>query len=282
VAVTQEAPFSIEAIEPKVPLVRGGAMELKVVARRKPGFTAPIGISLPWNPPGISSKREAMIPEKQVEGTILLNAGAGAPLSTWKIVVNGTYIEPPTGPPPTGAAGRRRNRGGRLTVSSGLTRLTVARPYLTLKFNPISVDQGEDADLGVKIEKAVDFPGEAKATLLGLPNKVTAAPVAIRTDSTEMVFRLKTDRTSPSGEVKNLFCQVVITQNGEPIIHNLGTGRLRIDRPLPQAKPAPAAAVRATLTSASVPSPASSRPLSRLEKLRRENQARAKPPTPLP
>ena len=34
------------------------------------------------------------------------------------------------------------------------------------------------------------------------------------------------------GEVKNLFCQVVITQNGEPIVHNLGTGRLRIDRPL--------------------------------------------------
>ena len=100
VAVTEEAPFSIEAIEPRVPLVRGGSMELKVVARRKPGFTAPIAVSLPWNPPGIASRREAVIPENQNEATIPLNAGGGAELNTWKIVVNGTYTEIPPAPPP--------------------------------------------------------------------------------------------------------------------------------------------------------------------------------------
>src|SRR4029079_10050543 len=103
VAVTEEAPFSIEVVEPRVPIVRGGTMDLKVVARRKPGFTAPIAVALPWNPPGIASRREAVIPENQNEEPILLNASTGAPLSTWKIVVNGTYIEPPPGPPPTGA-----------------------------------------------------------------------------------------------------------------------------------------------------------------------------------
>ena len=55
VAVTEEAPFSIEVVEPKVPLVRGGSMDLKVVAKRKPGFTAPIAVVLPWNPPGVGS-----------------------------------------------------------------------------------------------------------------------------------------------------------------------------------------------------------------------------------
>ena len=78
VAVTEAAPFSIEAIEPKVPLVRGGSMELRVVAKRKPGFTAPIAVLLPWNPPGVSSRREAVIPENQNEATILLNASTGA------------------------------------------------------------------------------------------------------------------------------------------------------------------------------------------------------------
>ena len=86
------------------------------------------------------------------------------------------------------------------------------------------------------INKAVDFPGEAKATLLGLPNKVTAEPVTITKDTTEMVFHVKTEPPSPPGEIKSLFCQVVITQDGEPIVHNLGTGRLRIDKPLPAAK----------------------------------------------
>ena len=42
-------------------------MGLRVVARRKPGFTAPIAISLPWNPPGVSSSGGVSIPEKADE-----------------------------------------------------------------------------------------------------------------------------------------------------------------------------------------------------------------------
>jgi len=272
--VTEEAPFSIETIEPKVPLVRGGAMELRVVARRKFGFTAPIAVSLPWNPPGVSSRREAAIPENQNEATILLNASGRAELNTWRIVVNGTYTEIPPGPPPTEAAARRRGRGGRLTLSSRLTKLSVAPQFLTLKFKSVSVDQGKEVDLGVTIEKAVDFPGEAKATLLGLPNKVTAEPVTITKDSRDVVFHLKTATSSPAGEEKNLFCQVVITQNGEPVVHNLGTGRLRIDKPLPPARNAPTAAITKVTSAVSAPS-APTRPLSRLEKLRLESKARA-------
>jgi hypothetical protein len=123
--------------------------------------------------------------------------------------------------------------------------------------------------MAVKITKAVDFAGEAKVTLIGLPNKVTTDPQTITQDTSELVFHLKTDPESPPGETKSLFCQVVITQDGEPIVHNLGTGRLRIDAPIaPKTKsPAPAAP-----TAAAAPS----KPLSRLEKLRLENQERAK------
>ncbi len=35
VAVTEEAPFSIEAIEPKAPLVRGGAMKLRLESKAR-------------------------------------------------------------------------------------------------------------------------------------------------------------------------------------------------------------------------------------------------------
>jgi hypothetical protein len=274
VAVTDEAPFSIDIVEPKVPIVRGGTMELKVVAKRKPGFTAPIAIALPWNPPGVASKGEAVIPEGKNEGVILMNANGGAELKTWKIVANGTYTEPPTGPPP--ANGARRGRGqGRLTVSSQLASLTVAPQFLTLKFAAVTVEQGKDVVLGVKVNKAVDFPGEAKVTLLGLPNRVTTEPATITKDTDEIIFRLKTAPNSPPGDSKNLFCQVVITQNGEPILHNLGTGRLRIDAPLPPKKSAGAKAVVAS----GKPKPADgqSKPLSRLEKLRLESKEKAKP-----
>jgi hypothetical protein len=276
VAVTEEAPFAVEVVEPKVPLVRGGAMELKVVARRKPGFTAPIAVALPWNPPGVSSKREVVIPEGKDQATILLNAGAGAPLNTWKIVVNGTYTEVPPGPPPPRGAGRGRGRG-RLIVSSPLARLTIKPAFLGLKFAAVSVEQGGAVDLPATVTRTADFQGEARATLLGLPNKVTAEPVTITKDSDRVVFHLTTDGTSPPGETKGLVCQVVLTQDGEPIVHNLGGGRLRIDRPLP-ASPGKPAAVKATLTS-SPASPSPARPLSRLEKLRLESKDRARPPS---
>ena len=275
VAVTEEAPFSIEIVEPKVPIVRGGTMDLKVVAKRKPGFTAPIAVSLLWNPPGIASKRDVVIPEKQDEAMILVNANNGAELTTWKIVANGTYTEVPAGQPPrgAGAGGRRGFRGGRLTVSSQFAKLTVAPQFLTFKFTPVSVEQGKEVALAVKVDKAVDFPGEAKVTLVGLPNKVTTEPATITKDTTDLVFRLKTDPASPAGETKTLFCQVVVTQDGEPIVHNLGFGRLRIDAPLPQKKNAPASAKPAV---ASAKPEAPEKPLSRLEKLRLESQERAK------
>ena len=90
-AVTEEAPFSIEIVEPKVPLVRGGSMSLKVVAKRKPGFTAPdrdlpalepAGRRLVW--------RRRRSPRRRTRPSIPMNADGGAALPTWRIVVNGT------------------------------------------------------------------------------------------------------------------------------------------------------------------------------------------------
>ena len=87
--MTEECPYTIEIVEPKVPLVRGGSMGLKVRANRKPGFKAPISVYLPWNPPGVGSAGGIAIPERQNEAVIPMNADGGAELRTWKIVVNG-------------------------------------------------------------------------------------------------------------------------------------------------------------------------------------------------
>lgn len=259
VAVTEEAPYSIEVVEPKVPLVRGGSMGLKVVAKRKPGFTAPISVFLPWNPPGIGSSGGVSIPEKQNEAVIPLNADGGAELRTWKVVVHGAS-NGPTGP---------------VLVSSQLVPLAIAPQFLTLAFQAASVEQGKEVDLAVKVNKAVDWAGEATVTLVGLPNKVTTDVKKITKDTTDLVFHLKTDAASPAGNHQNLFCQVVITKEGEPILHNLGTGQLRVDVPLPPKANAPApkpAVAEAPKPAAAAPA----KPLSRLEKLRLETRERAK------
>ena len=168
---------------------------------------------------------------------IPINASGGAELKTWRIVVNGTYTEPPPAPPAGAAqAQRRRNRGGRLMVSSEFARLTVAQQFLTVKLEAASVEQGSEVDLGVKVNKVVDFAGDAKMTLIGLPNRVTASPVTITKDTTEAVFHLKTDAKTPPGETKACSARCLVMQNGEPILHNLGSGRLRIDPPIVKKK----------------------------------------------
>jgi hypothetical protein len=255
VAVTEECPYTIEIVEPKVPLVRSGSMGLKVRATRKPGFKAPISVYLPWNPPGVGSGGGIAIPEGQNEAVIPVNADGGAELRTWKIVVNGASGVP----------------SGPIMVSSQLANLTVASPYVGLSFVAASVDQGKEVDMGVKVAKAVDFAGEATVNLIGLPNKVTTDAKKITKDTTDLVFHIKTDKISPAGNHASLFCQVVISQNGEPIVHNIGTGALRIDVPLPPKANAPAPAPVAAAPPKPV-APAAAKPLTRLEKLRLESK----------
>ena len=149
-----------------------------------------------------------------------MNADGGAELRTWKIVVNGA----------SGVA------SGPILVSSQLANLTVAAPYLGLTFQSASVDQGKEVDMAIKVAKTVDFPGEAKVTLVGLPNKVSTDVKKVTKDTTDLVFHIKTDKVSPAGNHANLFCQVVVTQNGEPIVHNIGTGRSGSTFPASQAR----------------------------------------------
>jgi len=253
VAVTEECPYTIEIVEPKVPLVRSGAMGLKVRANRKPGFKAPIAVYLPWNPPGVGSGGGVAIPEGQNEAVIPMNADGGAELRTWKIVVNGA----------SGVA------SGPIMVSSQLANLTIANPFLGLTYQSASVEQGKEVDMAVKVAKAVDFAGEAEVTLIGLPNKVTTDVKKITKDTADLIFHIKTDKVSPAGNHASLFCQVVITQNGEPIVHNIGTGTLRIDVPLPPKASAPAAVA---VAAAPKPAAPAAKPLSRLEKLRLETK----------
>ena len=123
----------------------------------------------------------------------------------------------------------------------------------------------------MKVNKAVDFPGEAKVTLVGLPNRVTTEPATITKDSTEVVFHLKTDPATPAG------------RDEEPVLPGRGHPRRRADRAQPRHRPPPgrrpaaaeegrAAAPAAKPTTAAAPD----KPLSRLEKLRLESRERAK------
>jgi Bacterial pre-peptidase C-terminal domain len=268
-AVTQEAPFKITIVEPKVPLVHNGSMQLKIVAERKPDFKAPITIIPLYNPPGVGSASSVVIPEGQNEAYFTMNANGGAPVRKWKYVVMGNAATA-TGP---------------IWVSSQLATIEIAPPYMGLTFERGAVEQGKETQIFVKISNTKPFAGNAKIKLIGLPAKVTtAAELEINKDTKEIPFPIKTEATAPAGIHRNLFCQITIMENGEPIVHNIGATELRIDVPLPPKKDQPMV-VATPMPMPKVDPAMPPKRLSRLEQLRLEQEERekaAKGGTPMP
>jgi hypothetical protein len=265
-AVTAAVPFTIEIVEPKVPLVRDGSMELKVRAIRKEGFTAPISIYMLYTPPGVGSPGGIAIPEGQNEAVMPLTANGSAEVRAWKIAIMGSATV---------------GNGGVL-VSSQLTKLEVADPFVGFAYDAAAVEQGKETDVVIKVTKNKEFEGPAKLELLGLPNEVTTTPIEITKDSTEAVFKVKTTANSPAGKHKTLLCRAIMTAQGEPITHMIGTGELRIDQPLPPKANAPAPAPTEA-AAAPMPEKAPEKRLTRLEQLRADrakakDAAKQKPP----
>jgi hypothetical protein len=255
VAVTQECPFTIEIVEPKCPIVRGGSMSLKVRAQRKEGFTKPINLRFLYAPPGLGVNNALQIAEGANEVDLPLTATGDAALGVWKLVV----------------LGRADTDGGPVTVSSQLAPVEIAEPYLSATFQAASVEQGQKVDLLLKVQKLRDWEGPAKLELLGTPHEVTTEPREIGMDATEVTFPLTTTANSPAGKHTTVICRAVVMVNGEPVTHGFGGSELRIDVPLPPKPTEPAK--EAAPVVAEAPKPAD-KPLSRLEKLR---QARAQP-----
>ena len=268
--VTEAVPFKISIVEPKVPLVHGGSMNLKIVAERAAGFKAPITIVPLYNPPGVGSASSVVIPEGQNEVLFPMNANGGAPVRKWKYAV---LANAPIA-------------SGPVWVSSQLATIEIAAPYMGLTLERGAVEQGKDTQMFVKLTNTKPFAGSAKMRLIGLPTKVTTHELDITKDTKEIAFPIKVEATAPAGVHRNLFCQIVVMENGEPVLHNLGGSELRIDVPLPPKKDAPPPAPVAKKDNPPMP-PAATPPkrLSRLEQLRLEQEERekaAKSATPPP
>jgi hypothetical protein len=122
------------------------------------------------------------------------------------------------------------------------------------------------------IEQKTPFDGEANVSLLGIPAKTVAEPLKFNKESKEFTFNVTTQADSPAGKHKNIFCQVTIMVEGEPVVMRCGSTELQIDKPLPKpvAKPAPKPMPKVA-DAKPMPKPVEppkAKPLTRLQKLR--------------
>lgn len=251
IVVVDELPFSIEIVEPKVPIVRNGSMMLKVIAKKKEGWDEQINVQFPFRPPGVSAQSSINIPKGKNEVLYPLNANGNAQIKEWKVYALAS--------------------SGGMWCSSQLAKLEVADAFSTFAMQRAACEQGQEAQILCKINHNKEFTGEAVAQLLGIPPKVTTSDIKVNKETQEIVFTLKTDPASPVGK-HNLVCRLTITENGEQIVSRAGTVQLQIDKPLPpepnQPKPTPKPKTVAKAAAPKPPAAKPPKPLSRLEKLR--------------
>jgi hypothetical protein len=256
VAVIDEVPYTLEIQKPKVPIVTNGLLEVKVIAKRKEGFKAPIRVLMLWRPPGLNSQGEIDIPEGQNEGVFTFDSKADVSPGTYQHTV----------------LGESDGGNGTIFAASPFCDITVVPAYLSGSIALTAVEQGKEVEMVCKLEQVKAFEGEAEAQLLGLQTGVTAEPVKIKSDTKEIVFKVKTEPTAAVGKQTTLFCQVQVPVPGGLATHRIAGGTtLRIDAPrkAPAAVPAPQVAANGK-PAATPATDAPKKQLTRLEQLRQE------------
>ena len=208
VAVTKELPFKIRIVEPKVPLLQSGNLNLKVTAERSAGFTEAINLKMVWNPPGVNTVTDINIPKGKGSVELPLSAKSDAATRNWKIAVLGSATV----------------AGGTVWTSTQLASLEVAPPILLGKIDPVNTNPGQSAKLICKLEQKEPFEGKASVKLLGLPDKVTTPDVDVTKDSTEAVFNLTVDPKCSNGSHKALFCRVTFKRDNEELTQDIAKG----------------------------------------------------------
>jgi hypothetical protein len=189
-----------------------------------------------------------------------MNAAGNAPLRKWKTAVLASATV----------------GNGPVWVSSQLATIEVAAPFVAFNMERTASEQGKDTELFCKVQHLAAFTGSAKVTLYGLPPNVTTIQMEITKDTKEFAFKLNVPKTAPAGMHRNLFCQVVLTHHGEAVTANTGYSELRIDVPIPPKTGTPVVAKPATPQPMAQPNKPPEKRLTRLEKLRLEQQEREK------
>lgn len=220
-AVTQAAPFHIDLEQPPIPIGQNGSLELKVKLTREKDFKGAIDIQPDWLPPGVSKAGTFTIAADKTEAAVTINANPKAASGVYQIAMNATTTD--TGDGYTGI--------GRVRASSKFVELRISEPYLTMTLSRASVERGQKGQITATIQQQKPFPGSAKATLVRLPKGVKAVEPApqITAKDTQVVFHVQADSDALLGLYKEIACEITVSDNGQSIHQQTGSGILRVD-----------------------------------------------------
>lgn len=261
VSVIKASPCSFQIVQPQVPVVRGGSMELVVKVDRGE-FDGDIPIRMLYNPPGIGSAGSVTIPKGKNEAAISLTANASAAIGDWPLIVYAVV-------------------GGN-EIATTPANLSIEDRLFAFEFPKTSTELNADADVVVDVEVFRDFSGTCELELVGLPAGVVCEnnKVAITKDTEQVSFAVKVGEKARVGQHKTLVVRATVTDSKGLIKQTQGTGTIQVDKPIPApaAKPKPTPAKPVAKPAVKSPAPVKKKPLSRLEQLRLMRQGKTEAP----
>ena len=255
VSVIKATPCTFEIVQPQVPIVRYGSMELVVKVDRG-GFEGDIPIRMLYNPPGIGSTASVTIPKGKNEGIISVTANGSAAIGEWPIIVYASV-------------------GGN-EIATDPAMLTIEDRLFAFEFPKTSSELNADADVLVDVEVLRDFQGTCELELVGLPAGVTCenSKVELKQDTEQVSFAVNVGEKARVGQHKTLVVRATVNNEKGLIKQTQGTGELQVDKPIPAPVAKPAPAKPAAKPAAKPPVPVKKKPLSRLEQLRLMRQGK--------
>ncbi len=195
-------------------------MLLKVKVDRHGDFKGPVELMADWLPPGVSGGGATSIPADKSEGEVKIQANGKAEPGVFQVAINATTTQ-----------GDAFSGYGRVRVSTAFGKLEVSEPYLTIDLRRSSVERGKTGEIVGAIKENKALPASAKVTLMRLPKGVTLVgnPPEIKSGDKEVVFEVQASADALLGMYKEIACEVIVVDKGQPIHQQTGSGVLRVD-----------------------------------------------------
>lgn len=216
VVVTDPLPFDLELEAPKTPILQSGALDLPISIRRDEGFEGTVTVQALWLPPGLSAAT-VRLTGKNTTGTMRLQTNSRASIGTWPLVlIASTSIN-----------------GVNRTLSSAAQKLTIEAPWVTATLPRAQIEQGGKATFEIALQHNKKVEGAITVELMRLPTGIETTFPEITAETVKLPVALTAAADTRPGRHRSLYVRITVATPDGPVVHSVGSGELRVDRPLP-------------------------------------------------
>ncbi len=216
IAVAPSIPFFIELEAPRTSLAKSGTIDLVVNVNRKDDFKGPVRVELPFLPPWVVAEPFVVIPADRERVIYRLEARSEAAPRSWPMVATARVD--------TVSSTEDTSRLDGREVASEIIQLNIVDAPISGSFVNLAGEQGQSISVNCDLTRLGAMPSKLTATIEGLPNRVSAAPVEIDTESSKIEFKLRLEPDAPIGQFNSVQCRLNGKANGQGVSFIVAAG----------------------------------------------------------